>query len=89
VAVGGAGYAAEVFPTVFRHRGTGFVGMTSRVAAGLIPYAVVPLYEWQGITAVVGMMAAIYFIVALIVWRWCVEPKGLSLEGVPSPEGSN
>ena len=82
VAVGGAGYAAEVFPTEYRHRGTGFVGMTSRVAAGLCPYAVVPLYAWHGITAVVGMVAAIFFIVPIFVWFWCVEPKGLSLETV-------
>jgi putative MFS transporter len=84
VAVGGAGYAAEVFPTEYRHRGTGFVGMTSRVAAGLCPYAVVPLYAWHGVTAVIGMVAAIFFVVSVIVWRWCVEPKGLSLESVPN-----
>ena len=84
VAVGGAGYAAEVFPTEYRHRGTGFVGMTSRVAAGFCPYAVVPLYAWHGIAAVVGMVAAIFFITPIFVWLWCVEPKGLALEVVPA-----
>jgi MFS family permease len=84
VAVGGSGYAAEVFSTEYRHRAVGFIGMSSRVAAMLCPYAVVPLYAWRGITAVVGMVAAVFFIVPIFVWLWCVEPKGLSLEKVPA-----
>ena len=84
VAVGGSGYAAEVFSTEYRHRAVGFIGMSSRVAAMLCPYAVVPLYAWRGITAVVGMVAAVFFIVPSFVWLWCVEPKGLSLEKVPA-----
>jgi len=80
VAVGMAGYASEVFPTAYRLRAVGFVSMSSRVAAMLCPYAVVPLYAWGGIPAVIGMVAIILFIVPIFVWLWCVEPIGLPLE---------
>ena len=75
-----AGYASEVFPTAYRLRAVGFVSMSSRVAAMLCPYAVVPLYAWGGIPAVIGMVAIILFIVPIFVWLWCVEPIGLPLE---------
>ena len=80
VAVGMAGYASEVFPTAYRLRAVGFVSMSSRIAAMLCPYAVVPLYAWGGVAAVIGMVAAILFIVPIFVWLWCVEPIGLPLE---------
>ncbi|WP_167858692.1 MFS transporter [Methylobacterium nonmethylotrophicum] len=80
VAVGVTGYSAEVFPTACRLRGVGFVSMSARVAAMLCPYAVVPLFQWGGVAAVIGVVAAILFVVPVLVWRWCVEPTGLSLE---------
>jgi putative MFS transporter len=80
VAVGMAGYASEVFPTAYRLRAVGFVSMSSRIAAMLCPYAVVPLYAWGGVAAVIGMVATILFIVPIFVWLWCVEPIGLPLE---------
>ncbi|MEI7532166.1 MAG: MFS transporter [Betaproteobacteria bacterium] len=80
VAVGMAGYVAEVFPTGIRLRAVGFIGMSSRVAAMLCPYAVVPLFAWGGVTAVIGMVAIVLFVVPFFVWHWCVEPIGLPLE---------
>ena len=87
----GSGAAPELFPTEYRFRGSGVAQMVGR--AGLIasPFIVLTLFDKYGIGGVIGGIAGMYVVVALIFAVIGIETNQQSLEALepdatPDPE---
>jgi MFS transporter, putative metabolite:H+ symporter len=59
---------AELFPTEFRIRGAGFCNAVGRAATILVQFAVVPLFGWGGVNAVVVPIVALLLVQISSFW---------------------
>jgi putative MFS transporter len=85
LALGLGGYTPELFPTAYRFRGSGVAQMTGRAALIATPYAVVPLFDAYGVGGVVGVIAAMYLTLVVIIAVAGIETNQRSLESL-APE---
>lgn len=82
VSLGQLIYTPELFPTALRSRGMGVANGTGRVAAILCPYAVIALYAWNGVGAVLETIGALFLLLAVIIILFGTETAGLPLEAI-------
>ncbi len=75
-------YTPELFPTEYRFRGSGIAQMTGRAALIATPYAVVPLFDNYGIAGVVGIIAAMYLTLVVVIALAGIETNQRSLESL-------
>lgn len=87
----------ELFPTRYRLRGAGFSSMAGRLATALVQFAVVPIFNWGGVQAIVGGLAVILLGQAAAFFFFapetCQKPLdsnvGLPKQNVTVTEGAN
>lgn len=77
-----AGYLPELFPTAVRMRATGLCVTAGRIASIGLPFAIVGLFQWQGLMAVVGLVSVLLLLQAGAVLLWGRETSGESLEAI-------
>ncbi len=77
-----AGYVPELFPTAIRMRGTAVTSVAGRVAAILVPFAVVGLFTAGGLSFVLAGVAAALLVQAALVALFREETNGRSLEAI-------
>ena len=77
-----AGYVPELFPTAVRMRGNGITSMAGRLATIFVPFGVVFLYGWGGVSAVLSAVAVALLAQALLAWSYGRETSGRSLEEI-------
>ncbi len=82
VAVIVAGYVPELFPTAQRMRGTAATSVAGRIAAMLVPFAVVWLYAAGGLGYVLGGVSAMLVMQAVLTLLYREETNGRSLEAI-------
>jgi putative MFS transporter len=82
VAIMIAGYVPELFPTALRMRGNGVCNTVGRLTTIFVPYAVVALYAWGGVTAVLFGVEGTLIVLALAVGIFGVETSRRSLEQI-------
>ncbi|MBU6497217.1 MAG: MFS transporter [Rhodospirillales bacterium] len=88
VAVAWALYVPELFPTVIRMRGAGFCNTAGRLMTILTPQLIVPLFVSAGVNGVIGLIAALLLLQALLVGLFGVETREKPLEALtPWQEG--
>jgi MFS transporter, putative metabolite:H+ symporter len=80
IAVGIAVRLPELFPTRYRLRGIGVCSATGRLATSGIQFAVLWIFSWGGMAAVVGTITAALLLQALLVAVFDVETSRRSLE---------
>lgn len=80
--LGMTAYVPELFPTRFRMRGVGICATAGRVAAFILPFIIVPVFTAAGQAGVIGMIALILAVQALIVALLGVASRGRPLESV-------
>lgn len=73
-------YGPELFPTEYRMRGNGVTQFAGRLASIATPFAVVPLFRSFGMAGVVGALAILFLILALIVAIFGIETRKKPLE---------
>ncbi len=64
LAVAFAIYVPELFPTELRMRGAGVCSTVGRLTTAFVQYAIVALFAWGGLGAVVGTLAALLVLLA-------------------------
>jgi putative MFS transporter len=73
-------YAAEVFPTVVRGRGTGLIAAATKTGGLVGPQLVaLVLVLGGGVTVTAVLVAVPLFVAGLIIWLKGVETRGRSL----------
>jgi putative MFS transporter len=77
-----AGYVPELFATAVRMRGNGLTSMAGRLATIFVPFAVVGLYGFGGVSAVLSFVAAALLVQAALAWGYGHETNGRSLEDI-------
>lgn len=81
----------ELFPTELRMRGTGVCSTVGRLTTAFVQYAIVALFTWGGLGAVVGTLAGLLLLLAVIIALFGVETAKRSLEEIanstPKPRG--
>lgn len=82
VAVIIAGYVPELFPTSIRMRGNGICNTVGRLTTIFVPFAVVALFRFGGLTAVLGGVTSLLLLQAVVVWRAGTETNQRSLEAI-------
>ncbi len=82
VAIGWALYVPELFPTEIRMRGTGFCNMAGRLMTIVTPQVIVPLYASTGVDGVIGLVAGLLMVQAVLVGFFGVETRRTSLEAL-------
>ena len=88
VAIGWASYVPELFPTEIRLRATGYCNAVGRIAAALMPFAVVPLFNMHGIFSVSMLLVGILVVQAIFVAVLGVDTNRKPLEAlVPAGDG--
>lgn len=75
-------YVPELFPTECRLRGTGVSTTVGRVAAMIVPYVVVMLFNAGGVTYVLALLAGLLLLQAAVIALWGIETKDRSLEAL-------
>lgn len=88
VAVGWASYVPELFPTEIRLRATGYCNAVGRIAAALMPFAVVPLFKMHGIFSVSMLLVAILVVQAIVVAALGIDTNRKPLEAL-APAGDD
>jgi len=83
-----AGYLPELFQTSVRMRATSICVMAGRVTSIGLPFAIVALFQWQGVMAVVGLVSALLVVQIIAVFFLGRETNGKSLEAIEQPEAS-
>lgn len=78
----GLGAAPELFPTDYRFRGAGVAQMVGR--AGLIasPFIILALFDRYGIKGVIGALAGMYILVALLFALFGIDTNQQPLEAL-------
>jgi putative MFS transporter len=71
---------SELFATEYRFRGAGFASSVGRIATALIQFAIVPLFTWGGVHAIVGGLAGCMIILSASFWVFAPETGKKSLE---------
>jgi putative MFS transporter len=83
-----AGYLPELFPTAVRMRATSLCVTAGRVTAIGLPFAIVALFQWNGVMAVVGLVSVLLVLQIIAVILLGRETRGQSLESIgEEPEG--
>jgi len=77
----------ELFATAVRMRGNGFTSMAGRLATIFVPFAVVGLYGFGGVSAVLSFVAAALVVQAALAWGYGHETNGRSLEDIANDHG--
>ena len=77
-----AGYVPELFPTAVRMRGNGITSTAGRLTTIFVPFGVVFLYGWGGVSAVLSAVAVALLAQALLAWSYGRETSGRSLEEI-------
>ncbi|MFC7552929.1 MFS transporter [Pseudoroseomonas wenyumeiae] len=88
IGVGWAVYVSELFPTEMRMRGVGICNTAGRVVSIATPYAVVGLFNFGGVSAVVFTLAGILVAMALLVALFGIETRSRSLEDLRPEEAA-
>lgn len=79
-------YIPELFPTEIRLRAAGICNMFGRGAAMMSPFAVIALFDAQGIDGVISAMAGCLGVLAVVVLLFGVEPRRRTLEELGNEE---
>lgn len=79
-ALGMTAYVPELFPTRIRMSGVGFCTTMGRIAAIGMPFVVVALFTRAGQAAVIGLIASILFVQAMLVAWLGIRTNGRPLE---------
>jgi putative MFS transporter len=87
LATGFAMHVPELFPTPYRLRGTAICATAGRITTALVQFAVVAIFAWQGIVGVLGALAGILVLQALVFLVFGFETKGRALEDVAGTGG--
>lgn len=82
VALGIGTYLPELFPTEVRMRGSGLGQLAGRIGTIITPYIVAALYTTYGVTGVVFPIAALFFLLAIVMVTVGIETKSKSLEAI-------
>jgi MFS transporter, putative metabolite:H+ symporter len=82
LATGFAMHVPELFPTRYRLRGTAICATAGRIATSLVQFAVVAIFAWRGLLAVLAMLAGVLVLQALVFLIFGFETKGRALEEV-------
>jgi MFS transporter, putative metabolite:H+ symporter len=82
LATGFAMHVPELFPTRYRLRGTAICATAGRITTALVQFAVVAIFAWQGLLGVLGTLAGILILQALVFLAFGFETKGRTLEAV-------
>jgi putative MFS transporter len=82
VAVIVAGYIPELFPTAVRMRGNGITSVVGRLATIFVPFGVVALYNFGGVSGVLSGVAVALVVQAALAWSFRQETNGRSLEAI-------
>jgi putative MFS transporter len=82
VAVIIAGYVPELFPTSIRMRGNGICNTVGRLTTIFVPFAVVALFRFGELTAVLGGVTSLLLLQAVVVWIAGTETNQRSLEAI-------
>ena len=82
VAIGWALYVPELFPTEIRMRGAGFCNMAGRLMTIVTPQVIVPLYASTGVDGVIGLVAGLLLVQAVLVGLFGVETRQSPLEAL-------
>lgn len=86
IGIGWAVYVSELFPTELRMRGVGICNTAGRIVSIATPYAVVGLFNFGGISAVVFTLSGILVVMALLVALFGIETRNRSLEDLRPEE---
>ncbi len=82
LAVAFAIYVPELFPTAIRMRGTGVCSTVGRLTTAFVQYAIVMLFAWGGLGAVVGTLAGLLVLLAITMIFFGLETAKRSLEDI-------
>ncbi|MGF6880306.1 putative MFS transporter [Paraburkholderia sp. MM5477-R1] len=82
----GLGMTPELFPTEYRFRGGGVAQMFGRLGLIASPFVVLGLFNWFGITGVVGAISGAYVFIALLIMVAGIETNQQSLEALEPEE---
>jgi putative MFS transporter len=86
IGTGWAVYVSELFPTELRMRGVGICNTAGRIVSIATPYAVVGLFGFGGVSAVVFTLSGILLAMALLVAAFGIETRSRSLEDLRPEE---
>jgi putative MFS transporter len=75
-------YVPELFPTEIRLRASGICNTFGRAATIGTPFLVVPLFERNGVTGVLGLMIGLLVLQIAAIAGWGIETRGRTLEDV-------
>ncbi|MGG3469016.1 MFS transporter [Neobacillus pocheonensis] len=75
-------YAPEIYPTRIRAFGTGASVVIALLSASIMPYLAGSIFDFAKAPGLLIMVAIMYAIMALTVWKMAIETKGKSLEQV-------
>jgi putative MFS transporter len=82
LATGFAMHVPELFPTLYRLRGTAVCATAGRIATALLLFAVVAIFAWQGLMGVLLTLAGVLVFQAIVFLLFGIETKGRALEDV-------
>lgn len=82
LAVGFALYVPELFETRYRLRGAGVCSTAGRLTTAGVQFAVVALFGWGGVAAVVGLLVVLLLVQAIAFALFGVETRQRSLESI-------
>lgn len=74
----------EMFPTHLRMRGTGVCSTVGRLTTAFVQYAIISLFAWGGLTAVVGALSGLLLLLSLTIVLFGIETAQRSLEDISS-----
>ena len=84
LAVAFAIHIPEMFPTELRMRGTGVCSTVGRLTTAFVQYVIITLFAWGGLTAVVGTLAGLLLLLAIVILLFGIETAKRSLESIAS-----
>ena len=79
-------YVNEIFPTGYRYRGGGLAQSTAKIFTVASPFLVGAIYEAVGEGASIGLIAAAFIIMGLVLSLWGTETMAQSLDEVAPDE---
>ena len=82
VAVGFALWVPELYDTRYRMRGAGVTNTVGRLSTAGVQPMVVALFAWGGVAAVVGVLAAMLVVLAVVFALFAVETRQRTLESL-------
>jgi MFS transporter, putative metabolite:H+ symporter len=82
LAIGFALHIPELYQTEYRIRGTAVCSTAGRLVTAAVQYIVVFLFGWGGVPAVVGTLAGLLLLLAIVITFFGIETKQRSLEQI-------